>query len=123
MRAITASGVAEELATVVDELRAVTVQVWADAQHGTDAAASGAGVLWDPQGSNGRGLVITNRHGVRGAQATVGLGDGAALPARAGAPAPRRGLAPRGAASAAAEVRRSPRWAWPLRSFRSVGGQ
>jgi len=93
MRAITTSGLAEELATVVDELRAVTVQVWADAQHGTDAAASGAGVLWDPQGSNGRGLVITNAHVVRGAQATVGLGDGAVLPARVVARDRKRDLA------------------------------
>ncbi|PYO72462.1 MAG: serine protease [Gemmatimonadetes bacterium] len=71
----------------------MTVQVWADAQHGTDAAASGAGVLWDPQGSNGRGLVITNAHVVRGAQATVGLGDGAVLPARVVARDRKRDLA------------------------------
>ena len=81
------AGLAQELAAAVDELRRVTVQVR------TRGAATGAGVLWDGGGSEGRGLVITNAHVVRGDRATVELSDGTAARARVAARDLKRDLA------------------------------
>ena len=81
------AGLAQELAAAVDELRRVTVQVR------TRGAATGAGVLWDGGGSEGRGLVITNAHVVRGDRATIELSDGTAARARVAARDLKRDLA------------------------------
>jgi serine protease Do len=79
-------GLAPELATVVEQIRRITVQVR------TRGAAMGAGVLWD-RGSEGEGLVITNAHVVRGEQATIELSDGTTARARVVARDPKRDLA------------------------------
>src|SRR6266704_5550810 len=78
------AGLAQELAAAVDELRRVTVQVR------TRGAATGAGVLWDGGGSEGRALVITNAHVVRGDRATIELSDGTVARARVVAHDPKR---------------------------------
>jgi serine protease Do len=87
MTAAVAAGLAQALAAVVDQLRRSTVQVRA---HDT---TTGAGVLWDDAGSEGRGLVITNAHVVRGDRPTIELSDGAAARARVLARDLRRDLA------------------------------
>ena len=73
---LAAAGLARELAAAVDQLRRITVQVRA---HG---AATGAGILWTGGESEGRGLVITNAHVVRGDRATIELSDGTAARGR-----------------------------------------
>jgi len=87
MTAPVTAGLARELAAAVDQLRCVTVQVR------TRGAATGAGVLWDGGGSEGRGLVITNAHVVRGDQATIELSDGTGTRARVVARDVKRDLA------------------------------
>ena len=76
-----AADLAHALAAVVNDVRRVTVQVR------TQAATTGAGVLW------GRGLVITNAHVIRGDRAHVTLSDGETARARIVAHDPRRDLA------------------------------
>lgn len=76
MSAAVAAGLAQAFGAVVDQLRRVTVQVR------THETTTGAGVLWGDAGWEGRGLVITNAHVVRGERATIELSDGAALRAR-----------------------------------------
>ena len=113
MTAPVTSGLTQQLAATVDALRRVTVRVQA-----SGAAASGAGVLWDPGawgGDDSRGLVITNAHVATRAQATIQFSDGAVAQARVVARDRRRDLAalelePRTAA-AVAQVRGAP----PLR--------
>jgi len=56
MMAPVAGDLAREVAAAVDELRRVTVQV-----RGR-GAASGAGVLWNGEGSEHERLLITNAH-------------------------------------------------------------
>ena len=73
--AVTAD-LAQELGAAVDVLRRVTVQVR------THGLATGAGVLWNEGASEGRGLVITNAHVVRGDRTTIALGDGSVARAR-----------------------------------------
>lgn len=73
---LAAAGVARELAAAVDQLRHITVQVR------THGAATGAGILWNGGESEGRGLVITNAHVIRGDRATIELSDGTAAPGR-----------------------------------------
>jgi serine protease Do len=106
---VTASGVAHELATAVDRLRRVTVQVR------THRAATGAGILWNDGDAEGRSLVITNAHVVRGDRATIELSDGTAARGRVVARDPKHDLAAielePGHAMPAAVVRDSP----PLR--------
>jgi serine protease Do len=87
MSVAVAAGLAQAFAGVVDQLRRVTVQVR------THHTTTGAGVLWDDAGSEGRGLVITNAHVVRGDRATIELSDGAALRARVVARDGKRDLA------------------------------
>lgn len=76
MTAPVAGDLAREVAAAVDELRHVTVQV-----RGR-GAASGAGVLWNGEGSEHERLVITNAHVVRGDRATIELSDGTVSRAR-----------------------------------------
>ena len=106
---VTASGVAHELAAAVDQLRQITVQVR------THRAATGAGILWNGGDAEGRSLVITNAHVVRGDRATIELSDGTAVRARVVAHDPKRDVAALelepGPAVLAAVVRASP----PLR--------
>jgi serine protease Do len=106
---VMASGLAHELATAIDRLRQVTVQVR------THRAATGAGVLWNAGDGEGRSLVITNAHVVRGDRATIELSDGTTVRARVVAHDPKRDLAALelepGPAVRAAVVRDSP----PLR--------
>jgi serine protease Do len=85
----TTAGLAAELADVVAELRRVTVRVQA-----SGAAASGAGVLWDPGGEDdSHGLVITNAHVATRARASIQFSDGAVAQARVVARDPRHDLA------------------------------
>ena len=88
MTAPTTTSLAQELAAAVDALRRVTVRVQANG-----AAASGAGVLWDPAGDDTRALVITNAHVATRAQATIRLSDGAVVHARVVARDRKRDLA------------------------------
>jgi serine protease Do len=103
------AGLARELAAAVDQLRHITVQVR------THGAATGAGILWNGGESEGRGLVITNAHVVRGEQATIELSDGTVARARVVARDRKRDLAALefelGRAAVVAVVRDSP----PLR--------
>ena len=70
MTASVSSRLAQEIAARVDQLRQRTVQVR------TQGAATGAGILWTGEESEGRGLVITNAHVVRGDRATIELSGG-----------------------------------------------
>ena len=89
MTAPLTTSLTQELAAAVDALRRVTVRVQA-----SGAAASGAGVLWDPGGGDdSRGLVITNAHVATRAQATIQFSDGAVAQARVVARDRRRDLA------------------------------
>jgi serine protease Do len=101
-----AAGLAQELAAAVDQLRHITVQVR------TRGAATGAGILWNGGESEGRGLVITNAHVIRGDRATIELSDGTVAQARVVARDPKRDLATLelelGRAVADAVVRDSP---------------
>ncbi len=81
------AGLAQQLAAAVDQLRHITVQVR------THRAATGAGILWDGGESEGRGLVITNAHVIRGDRATIELSDGTVARARVVARDPKRDLA------------------------------
>jgi len=76
MTASTTADLAQDVAAAVDQLRGITVQVR------THGAATGAGILWNGGESEGRGLVITNAHVVRGDRATIELGDGTAARGR-----------------------------------------
>jgi serine protease Do len=87
MTAPVTTGLARELAAAVGDLRRMTVQVR------THGLATGAGVLWDGGGSEGRGLAITNAHVVRGDRATIELSDGTVARARVVARDPKRDLA------------------------------
>jgi len=89
MTAPLTTSLTQELAAAVDALRRVTVRVQA-----SGAAASGAGVLWDPGGGDdSRGLVITNAHVATRAQATIQFSDGAVAQGRVVARDRRRDLA------------------------------
>jgi len=109
MTASATAGLAQGLAAAVEQLRHITVQVR------TRAAATGAGIMWDGGDSEGRGLVITNAHVIRGDRATIELSDGTVARARVVARGSKRDLAALefelGRAVVAAVVRDSP----PLR--------
>jgi len=109
MTASVTARLGEALAAAVDQLRQITVQVR------TRGAATGAGILWDSGASDGRGLVITNAHVLRGDRATIELSDGTVARARLAARDAKRDLAALefepGRAVAVAVVRDSP----PLR--------
>ena len=83
----TTTGLAEDLAAAVAELRRITVRVQ------SSGAAFGAGVLWAPAGDDSRGLVITNAHVATRRQATIQFSDGAVTQARVVARDSRRDLA------------------------------
>ncbi len=109
MTASATAGLAQGLAAAVEQLRHITVQVR------TRAAATGAGIMWDGGESEGRGLVITNAHVIRGDRAIIELSDGTVARARVVARDSKRDLAALefelGRAVVAAVVRDSP----PLR--------
>jgi serine protease Do len=81
------SGLAQEIAAAVHQLRQVTVQVR------THGAGLGAGILWNGGEPEGSGLVITNAHVVRGNGTTIELGDGTIARGRVVARDPKRDLA------------------------------
>jgi serine protease Do len=85
----TTTGLADDLAAAVAELRRITVRVQ------SSGAAFGAGVLWGgaPSGDDSRGLVITNAHVATRRQATIQFSDGALTQARVVARDSRRDLA------------------------------
>ena len=78
----TQSGLASDLATLVERVRSSTVQVRNQGPGG------GTGIIWQPDG-----LIITNAHVAHSDRAEVELADGRVLPAEVVARDPRRDLA------------------------------